>query len=82
MYFNVVSKRFSLNNPEFSPADKIMTFMTPCFQELRKHEVTVVVRVCEPSYKTDPLTSAGIELLVREEKVEVVELVCDFGLID
>nr|CAI5848001.1 unnamed protein product [Callosobruchus analis] len=31
-------------------------------QELKKHNVTCVVRVCEPSYKTDELTKDNIEV--------------------
>ncbi|CAG9135926.1 hypothetical protein JYU34_003202 [Plutella xylostella] len=31
-------------------------------QELRKHNVCTVVRVCEPSYDTAPLTAEGIEV--------------------
>lgn len=31
-------------------------------QELQKHNVTTVVRVCEPSYKKDELESRGIEV--------------------
>lgn len=31
-------------------------------QELKKHKVTAVVRVCEPSYKTEELKSEGIEV--------------------
>lgn len=31
-----------------------------CLQELKKHKVHTVVRVCEPSYKIDELTSQGI----------------------
>lgn len=31
-------------------------------QELKKHGVTAVVRVCEPSYKVDELRSEGIEV--------------------
>ncbi|KAF5283457.1 hypothetical protein FQA39_LY04833 [Lamprigera yunnana] len=38
--------------------------------ELKKHNVSAVVRVCEPSYKTDDLTSLGIE---------VIDLVYDDG---
>lgn len=30
------------------------------FQELKKHDVNDVVRVCEPTYKTDELRSGGI----------------------
>jgi protein tyrosine phosphatase type IVA len=33
------------------------------FKELQKHNVTTVVRVCEPSYKKDALENAGIEVL-------------------
>lgn len=32
------------------------------FQELQKHNVSTVVRVCEPSYKKDVLEGAGIEV--------------------
>lgn len=32
------------------------------FQELRKHNVCTVVRVCEPSYDTSPLKAEGIEV--------------------
>ncbi|KAF5306045.1 hypothetical protein FQR65_LT00760 [Abscondita terminalis] len=39
-------------------------------QELKKHNVSAVVRVCEPSYKIDDLNSLGIE---------VVDLVYDDG---
>ncbi|KAF2885001.1 hypothetical protein ILUMI_21175 [Ignelater luminosus] len=31
-------------------------------QELKKHNVTAVVRVCEPSYKIDDLKSMGIDV--------------------
>lgn len=31
-------------------------------QELRKHNVCTVVRVCEPSYDTAPLKAEGIEV--------------------
>ncbi|GBP91622.1 Protein tyrosine phosphatase type IVA 2 [Eumeta japonica] len=31
-------------------------------QELKKHDVCMVVRVCEPSYDTAPLVSEGIEV--------------------
>lgn len=31
-------------------------------QELQKHNVSTVVRVCEPSYKKDVLEGAGIEV--------------------
>jgi len=31
-------------------------------QELKKHRVTAVVRVCEPSYKSDELVNEGIEV--------------------
>ena len=31
-------------------------------QELQKHNVSTVVRVCEPSYKKDELESRGIEV--------------------
>lgn len=34
----------------------------PILQELKKHGVTAVVRVCEPSYKVDELRSEGIEV--------------------
>lgn len=35
-----------------------------CFrlQELNKHNTTAVVRVCEPSYKTDELKGEGIDV--------------------
>ncbi|KAK9889426.1 hypothetical protein WA026_004696 [Henosepilachna vigintioctopunctata] len=31
-------------------------------QELKKHQVTAVVRVCQPSYKTEDLKNEGIEV--------------------
>ena len=37
-------------------------------KELRKHHVTDVVRVCEPTYSGGELTSAGIELHEMEYK--------------
>lgn len=33
-----------------------------CFQELKKNNVGTVVRVCDPSYKTDELESQGISV--------------------
>ncbi|KAB0801387.1 hypothetical protein PPYR_05741 [Photinus pyralis] len=49
------------------PSDQsILTYI----QELKKHNVSAVVRVCEPSYKTDDLNSIGIE---------VIDLVYDDG---
>jgi protein tyrosine phosphatase type 4A len=35
-------------------------------QELKKHNVTAVVRVCEPSYKTEELKDAGISVFDLE----------------
>lgn len=32
------------------------------FQELKKHNTTVVVRVCQPSYKIDELQNEGIDV--------------------
>lgn len=32
------------------------------FQELKKNNVSTVVRVCEPSYKSDELESQGISV--------------------
>lgn len=34
-----------------------------CFQELLRHGVHDVVRVCEPTYKTDELKKAGISVM-------------------
>lgn len=49
------------------PSDQnILTYI----QELKKHNVSAVVRVCEPSYKIDDLNSIGIE---------VIDLVYDDG---
>lgn len=36
--------------------------MQSYMQELKKHNVCTVVRVCEPSYNTEPLVGAGIEV--------------------
>lgn len=36
--------------------------MVGFLQELKRHNVTAVVRVCEPSYKVDELRSDGIEV--------------------
>lgn len=45
------------------PSDtNIHTYVT----ELKKHRVTAVVRVCEPSYKTDELESEGITVFDLE----------------
>ena len=33
-------------------------------QELKKHDVKVVVRCCDPSYGIEPLTDAGIRVVV------------------
>lgn len=41
------------------PSDQtILTYI----QELKKHHVTAVVRVCEPSYQVDELKNEGIEV--------------------
>lgn len=32
------------------------------FQELKKHKVSTVVRVCEPSYEIQPLLEEGIQV--------------------
>merc|ERR1712070_857678 len=37
-------------------------------KEMRKHQVTEVVRVCEPTYKGDELNDAGIVLHDMEYK--------------
>ena len=37
-----------------------LTKNNPQFQELKKNNVSVVVRVCEPSYKTEELESQSI----------------------
>ena len=34
----------------------------PFFQELKKHQVQDVVRVCEPTYKTDQLRNGGVNV--------------------
>ena len=40
-----------------------------CFppQDLKKYGSTVLVRCCEPSYKTEALTDEGIKVVVRME---------------
>lgn len=47
-----------------------ITFLLQNFQELKKHNVKEVVRVCEPTYKVDELNSEGIN---------VIDLVFDDG---
>lgn len=36
-------------------------------QELKKHNAKDVVRVCDPTYKTDKLKQEGINVLVRNQ---------------
>lgn len=38
----------------------IVLFFFSILQELKKHDVSTVVRVCEPSYKIDELKTQGI----------------------
>ncbi|XP_017783111.1 PREDICTED: protein tyrosine phosphatase type IVA 1 [Nicrophorus vespilloides] len=45
------------------PSDQTITTY---IQELKKHSVTAVVRVCEPSYKTEELGEAGISVFDLE----------------
>lgn len=49
------------------------------FQELKKNNVSTVVRVCEPSYKTDELITQGINVkdLAFEDGTFPPQLVID-----
>ena len=42
----------------------ISTVQVSCLQELKKHAVKDVVRVCDATYKTAPLELEGIRVLV------------------
>ena len=38
-------------------------------QDLKTHDVKVVVRCCDPSYGIEPLTEAGIRVVVSDQLV-------------
>lgn len=40
-------------------------------QELKRHGVETVIRVCDPTYQTKPLLEAGIVVLVRKNCVSL-----------